>query len=42
MSYAGDDIEEREGLLVEDSDNRTDNVYKDSDSENEDDELLTL
>ena len=40
--YGDEDIEEREGLLIEDIDDRIDNIYKDSDTENEDDELLSL
>ena len=40
--YGDEDIEEREGLLIEDVDDRNDNIYKDSDTENEDDELLSL
>ena len=39
--YGDEDIEEREGLLIEDVDDRNDNIYKDSDTEN-DDELLSL
>jgi len=42
VMYGDEDIEEREGLLLEDSDDRADNTYKDSDTENEDDELLPL
>lgn len=37
-------MEEREGLLIENTENINDNIYKDTDSEKEDDddELLTL
>ena len=42
VMYGDEDIEEREGLLLEDSNDRADNTYKDSDTENEDDELLPL
>ena len=39
--YGDEDIEEREGIL-EDTHVRDGNIYKDSDSENDDDGLLPL
>ena len=42
VTYGDEDIEEREGILIEEIDVQNENIYKDSESENDDDELLAL